>query len=78
MNNFDTVFAAVKEQCGKNDGIEGLKNFEQICKTAKIPLNRLDFYLNTLESVGLLKYSMDNEYIKLTPYGKMKRKVFAE
>jgi len=77
MNNFDSVFVAVKEQCGTNDAISDQLCFEKIAKAAKIPLSRIDFYLNTLESVGLIKYSMYDKYVRLTPYGKIKSHVFA-
>jgi hypothetical protein len=78
MNNFNTVFRAVKEQCGKAEKIEGSKSFEAISTAANIPAQRLDFYLETLESVGLIKYSIEKWFIQLTPYGKVKDRIFAD
>jgi len=50
---------------------------QKIAKVSKIPIGRIEFYLDTLESIGLIKYSMPNHYVKLTEYGKLKNKVFA-
>jgi len=77
MNNFDPVFSVVKNHCSNGDGVENPHCLEEISKACKLPLDRLDFYLNTLEAVGLIKYSMSRHYIKLTPYGKLKSHVFA-
>jgi hypothetical protein len=78
MNNFNTVFLAVKEKCGDAEIIEGSTCFEDISSAANIPLPRLDFYLETLASVGLIKYSTDRRFIQLTPYGKIKDRIFAD
>jgi len=78
MNNFNTVFRAVKEQCKKTERIEGAKGFEDISAAANVPMQRLDFYLETLESVGLIKYSINNWIIQLTPYGMKKDRIFAD
>ena len=78
MNNFDLVFSAVKDNCGESGIVDSIDCLEKIARSTKIPIARLDFYLNTLEAVGLIKYSMENHFVKLTTYGKLKTKVFTE
>jgi len=77
MNNFDNVFSVVKEQCGDKEIIEDAACFDRISEAAHIPSGRIDFYLDTLASIGLIKYSIGNGYIKLTKYGKQKKQVFS-
>ncbi len=78
MNNFNTVFLAVKKYCGDKGVTEDSSCFEAISKATKIPLNRLDFYLTTLQDLGLIKYSITDGYIKLTAFGKKQERLFTE
>ena len=78
MNNFNEVFAAVKEVCGTSGVIEDTECFRSITKKTGIQPHRLIFYLDTLESIGLIKYNADRNYIKLTEYGMLKKKLFMD
>ena len=76
MNNFNKVFLSVKKHCGA-DGINADENcFKMIAEHADIPLDKLNFYLNSLQDLDLIKYSWNDKSIHMTPFGKMHEKLF--
>lgn len=78
MNNFNSIFIIIKKHCGSNGTIDGPDCFEKIAHEAGIPLNKLDFFLNTLQNLDLIKYSSQEHYIKLTYFGKKQQRLFTE
>jgi len=74
MDDFDRVFFAVKKECGKQTKFAEVYSLEIIAKESKIPLNKLPLYLHHLQELGLIKYSVNDNYIYLTALGKKKEK----
>jgi predicted transcriptional regulator len=70
MNNFNKVFMVVRDQCQKQKKLAEVSCFEVIAKEASVPLNKLGIYLNHLQDMGLIKYSMADKYVYLTSFGK--------
>jgi hypothetical protein len=77
MNRFNNVFLAIKKLCGSSGKMEHEDCFETLAKEAEIPLVRLEFYLDTLQDLGLIKYSFDDCVIRLTSFGKQQDRLFA-
>jgi hypothetical protein len=75
MNNFNQIFLAVKKHC--SDGCSEDGRFYNISETANVPIEKLDFYLSTLQDLGLIKYSWKNQTIHLTNFGKKQQRLFA-
>ena len=78
MNNFNTVFLAVKRRCQKQQKIAEISCFEDIASDAKVPLAKLPLYLNHLQEIGLIKFSIADKYIYLTAFGNKQEKLVAE
>ena len=76
MNNFNRVFEAVKELCGDQYVVNDPDFFSELARSLHLTPDRLDFYLDTLAAMGIIKYSTDKGFIKLTSYGKLKKKLF--
>jgi hypothetical protein len=72
MSVFNRVFLVVKRHCGKQKNFAELHSFEDIARDANVPLNKLKKYLDHLQELGLIKYSMaaSDQYIYLTSLGK--------
>jgi len=78
MNNFNSVFLAVKKYC-ENDGLDNNPGvFEVIALDADVSLFSLGFYLDTLQTLGLVKYSFENNTISLTAFGRKQKRLFAD
>jgi len=76
MKNFNAVFLVVKKYCGES-GITGdVACFEAIARELDIPVTAVDFYLNALQDLGLVRYSLHEGYIKITPFGQRQEKLF--
>ncbi|MCD6013301.1 MAG: hypothetical protein K0Q79_3163 [Flavipsychrobacter sp.] len=73
-NNFDNVFAIIKQECEKQKSFAEISCFDRVALAAGIPLHKLPLYLSHLQDTGLIKYSMKEKYIYLTSLGH-KRKV---
>lgn len=70
MNNFNRVFLAVKNQCGKQKLLAEVDSFEAIAEEANVPVASLEDYFSHLQNLGLIKYSMKERYVHLTAFGK--------
>ena len=77
MNKFNDVFHATRRYCLDPDKDPDRDCFQVISEMAKVPLRNLDFYLNVLRGLDLVKYSWTQRTIQLTPTGEMKEKAFA-
>jgi len=77
MNSFNAVFMAIKNHCAGQKHIAEIDCFEQIAKEADIPLTRLPLYLDHLQNIGVIKYSLKEKYIYLTTFG-MKQKTLVK
>ena len=75
MSNFNNVFTAIKGQCGKQISFAEISCFETIAKEADVPISKLPLYLNHLQDVGLIKYSIMDKFIHLTPFGRTQEKL---
>lgn len=73
MNNFDMVFQAVKNL--ETDKKNKLVFPENIARQTNLRIDRVEFYLNCLEQVGVVKFD-NNKTIQLTQEGRNKEKVF--
>jgi len=78
MNNFNKVFLSIKKQCGKQKNLAEINNFDAIAKEAGVPADKLPLYLNHLQDIGLIKYSLADKFIYLTAFGKKLEKITAE
>jgi len=78
MNKFNSLFLAIKRHSGDSDKmlLEGC--FEQLSEETGIPLIRMEFYLDTLQNPGLIKYSIVTGTIRLTPFGRHLDRLFAD
>lgn len=77
MNRFNAVFQSIKKECAKQKNVSEISNFEQVALSAGIPLAELDYYLNHLQDVGLIKYSRTDKFLYLTLFGKKQEKIGA-
>jgi len=78
MNNFNSMFLAVKKHCENDQYDKNPSIFETIAQEANVPLLRLEFYLDTLQSLGLVNYSFENCTIRLTAFGLKQKRLFAD
>jgi hypothetical protein len=70
MNKFNDVFLAAKEYYEQCPSISHECDFEKVANAAGVPPAELDFYLNILQQMGLIKYSItEDKYLFLTGYG---------
>jgi hypothetical protein len=69
MNNFNKVFSVIKNQCEKQKSLAEISSFETVAKEAGVSMDRLPVYLNHLQDIGLIKYSVTDKYIYLTSLG---------
>ncbi len=69
-NNFKKVFSIIKHHCGDKTEFAHADCFKLVAKGAHVPLKQVDQYLGLLQDFGLIKYSMEEKYIQLTPFGK--------
>ncbi len=69
MNTYNEVFMAVKRHCTQQKLIAEIDCFELIAKETGVPLSKLPSYLNHLQNIGMIKYSMEDRYIHLTTFG---------
>jgi predicted transcriptional regulator len=72
MNNFNKIFEIVKEKCreSESDSISGIDQYRKIAGEAGISLERLHFYLECIEHIGVIKYSPESRAITVTSKGK--------
>ena len=78
MNNFNTVFLVVKKHCREQKKFAATNCFEIIAEEANVPLDKLPIYLDHLQGIGLIKYSMSEKFIYLTSFGKKHEKLTKE
>jgi len=76
MSNFNKIFAAVKKQCHEEGCINGNNHFEKIASEANVSLERLHFYLECLNDIGVIQYSSENKSILMTDKGKKAGRIF--
>ena len=75
MNDFNTVFLAVKKHIEKQKLLAEVNCLEIIAKDANVPIGKLPVYLDYLQEAGLIKYSMSEKFIYLTSFGKKTEKL---
>jgi len=75
MNNFDKVFTVIKSQCARQTKFAEISNFEALAGEAGVDVTKLGLYLDHLQRICLIKYSIADKYIYLTPLGKKQDKV---
>ena len=68
--NFKKVLSTIKHHCGDNTSFSHEDCFKLVATDADVPFNEIDVYLSLLQDFGLVKYSMEEKYIELTPFGK--------
>jgi len=78
MSIFNTIFLAVREYCNRIPvPLPEMNCFEEIAARACVPVDNLEFYLDTLQNLGLIKYSWEKKTIRLTAFGKKQERLFA-
>jgi len=77
MNMFNEVFISIKDYCNKKEIKTGSDCFEEIAQGLDLSVHQLDFYLSTLQTLELIKYSWNNKTIQLTAFGKKQDRLFA-
>jgi len=75
MNNFNKVFLAIKKHCEKQKLLAEINSLEAIAEEVNIPVSKLGLYLDYLQGLGLIKYSISENYIYLTSFGKTQEKL---
>ena len=76
MNNFDIVLTAIRQNCEK--GIVPQSDCFDLVK-AELKLKDeegIDFYLDFLQDLGLIKYNYSNRLITLTERGRHTDRLF--
>jgi predicted transcriptional regulator len=76
MNNLNKIFGLVQEMCESDSVVESPKKFQQVAAEAGVTVERLHFYLECLQEIGLVTYSTKRKTIILTEKGKTARYVF--
>jgi len=75
MTIFNTIFLEVKQYCYEA-GMEPDEDcFKTIAERANIPIEQLDFFLNTLQDIGIIKYSWEDKSIYMTSFGKKQERL---
>ncbi len=77
MNNFNTVFLAIKECCADRRPDKTEDRIKKIADKTGIANDKLAYYFDTLEQLGLIKYSLEKKTIELTSFGRRQEKLFA-
>jgi hypothetical protein len=70
MSSFNKVFSVIKRHCEKQKLLAEIRGFAAIAKEANVPIDKLPVYLDHLQDMGLIKYSVSEQYIYLTSLGK--------
>ncbi|MCD6012512.1 MAG: hypothetical protein K0Q79_2374 [Flavipsychrobacter sp.] len=78
MNNFNNVFLCIKKHCHEKGMMHGTDIFEKLSEDTKIPVSKIEFILTTLQNLELIKFSLEEHYIKLTPFGKKQERLFTD
>ncbi len=71
MKNVEKVLLAIKAECNKQTKLAEVRYIGKIADRAGIPKESLSLYLNELQERGFIKYSVAEDYIYLTPAGKL-------
>lgn len=69
MSNFNKVFLVVKRRCAAQKKLAEINCFSTIAVEAGVAENKLPLYLGHLQEMGLIKYSVADNYIHLTAKG---------
>ncbi len=67
--DFKKVLATIKHHCGGKTSFSHEDCFSVVARDANVPLDQIDLYLGLLQDFGLVKYSMTEKFIELTPFG---------
>ncbi len=78
MNNFDTILFAIQKECGEKKMISGAGQFQKIASCVGLSVVRLNFYVDCLGEMGLLKYDPRDRLISLTAKGEAANHVFPQ
>ncbi len=68
--NFKKVLSIIKHHCGDSTSFSHEDCFSKVATDANVPLKQIQLYLDLLQDFGLVKYSMEEKFIELTPFGK--------
>ncbi len=78
MNNFDNGLGVLKKRCEGDKTITGEDAFREVAAEMEMPLEKLYFFLECLESLGLISYSLRNKTISITEKGSTTEKLYGE
>jgi predicted transcriptional regulator len=78
MSNFNKIFALVKKHCIGGSLHPDETKFEEIASEAGVTFERLHFYLDCLQEIGMLRYDKKNRKISLTSKGEKAKRIFSE
>jgi len=76
MNSYNRVFASIQRLSETKDFLKGTHCFDMIRDAANVPFSRLFDFLTSLQNLGLINYSFEDNYIELTELGKKQDKLF--
>lgn len=79
MNNYDVIFTIVKKHC-KQRGAQDRNCFDKITSEIEFStdMKHVDFYLDSLQNMGLISYSEFEKSIFLTDKGKRTELIFSD
>lgn len=77
MNAFNVVFLAIKEHSDTSNDMANEICVSKIAATANIPADKLDFYLDILKGLGLIRYSKPENLVRLTAFGRKQERLFS-
>jgi len=77
MNNFNRIFSTIKKHCGERDSAKEAP-LDQVEADVEIinGMNSIYQYLDVLQDLGLIVYSVHSNTISLTEKGKQTEKLF--
>ena len=78
MNNFDTILFAILKECGNKKMMSGAGQFQKIASCVGLTVLRLNFYVDCLGELGLLKYDPQDRVITLTAKGEAANHAFSQ
>ena len=76
MNNFNKIFTIIKKHCGENHAQEPCLEKVETEMVITAGMNPLYEYLDVLQDLGLIEYSVHSKTIFLTEKGKQTEKLF--
>jgi hypothetical protein len=78
MSEFNRLFIVIKANCERQKSLAEISCFGKIANESGIPVEKLNFYLDKLQQLGLIRYSIPDQYIYLTAFGKKQKQLSAQ